>query len=264
MQTVAGVFHSPEAARKAAGELLLAGFVRDRLIVLYPGSNHQQIQSIPLSETEQPGVGGAIGGVLGAALGAAGGFELGVWGTALIPGVGPVVAVGVAAAALLGAGGLIAGVELGGAGDRKATGGVPADEVFFYEDALRQGRSVVIVLADSGDETHRAQALLAQMHAESIDAARQAWWIGLRGAEEEHYRALGHNFESDQEVYRAGFEAALRRECRGRSVEEAADCLKWWHPDTWDSEAFHHGFARGRQYLEARQMTTPDVAKSAR
>ena len=251
MQTVAGVFRSRTAACEGAGELLRAGFSRDRLNILFPGSSEQKIHSVPISDTEQPGVGGAIGGVLGAALGAAGGFELGVWGTALIPGVGPVVAAGIAGAALLGAGGLIAGVKLGGAGDRQSTEGVPADEIFFYEDALRQGRSVVILLADGGEEAQRAHETLMHTGAESIDAAREAWWIGLRDAEAEHYRALGHSFEEDQEVYRAGFEAALRHECRGKTMEEAADCLKWWHPKTWDTAAFRRGFERGRVYLEA-------------
>ncbi len=255
MQTVAGVFHSPEAARAAAGDLLLAGFSRDRLTLLYPGASHNQIHSMPVSDTEQPGVGAAFGGVLGGALGAAGGFELGVAATAMIPGIGPVVAVGIAAAAILGASGLIAGAELGGAGDRKTTEGVPADEVFFYEDALRQGRSVVILLAESDEEAARAHELLKHVNAESIDAAREAWWIGLQDAEAEHYRALGHNFEQDRDVYRAGFEAALRRECRAKNLDEAADCLKWWHPQTWDSEAFRRGFDRGRAFLEARQLS---------
>jgi len=89
-----------------------------------------------------------------------------------------------------------------------------------------------------------------------VNAAREAWWIGLRDAEAEHYHALGHDFEQDHEVYRAGFEAALRRECRGRSVEEAADCLKWWHPKTWDSQAFRRGYARGREYVELRESGT--------
>jgi CO/xanthine dehydrogenase Mo-binding subunit len=251
MQTVAGVFRSPDAALQAAGELLRAGFLRDQLSVLLPGASERQIHSAPTSDTEQPGMGGALGGVLGAALGAASGFEIGVWGTALIPGVGPILAAGAAAAALLGAGGLIAGAKLGSLGDRKATGGIPADEVFFYEDALRQGRSVVILLAEDPHQARRAYDALRRVGAESIDAARQAWWIGLRDAESEHYRALGHNFEQDQEVYRTGFEAALRRECRGQTIEDAADCLKWWHPQTWDSEAFRRGFERGRRYLES-------------
>jgi hypothetical protein len=165
-----------------------------------------------------------------------------------------VLAVGIAAAAVLGAGGLIAGAELGSAGDENTTEGVPADEIFFYEDAVRQGRSVVILLANDRGEARRARDLLAHTGAETIDAAREAWWIGLRDAEAEHYRALNRNFEQDQDLYRTGFEAALRRECRGRTVDQAADCLKWWHPKTWDSEAFRRGFERGREYLEAREQ----------
>lgn len=254
MRAVAGVFKSREAARSAAADILGAGFARDRVSVLFPGAGEGQIHSLASSETEQPGMGAAIGGVLGAALGAAGGFELAVGATALIPGVGPVLAAGIAGAAILGTGGLIAGAEWGGAAEEKSTPGLPSDEIFFYEDALRQGRSVVVLLADSEDEAQRGRDVLARVGAESIDAAREAWWIGLRDAEAEHYHALGHNFEQDQNSYRAGFEAALRRECQGKTVDEAADCLKWWHPDTWDSPAFRRGFERGRLYLET-QLT---------
>ena len=155
-----------------------------------------------------------------------------------------------AGAAILGAGGLISGVEMGSSAEEKTTTGLPSDEIFFYEDALRQGRSIVVLLADGEDETRRGHDTLAQHGAESIDAARQAWWIGLRDAEAEHYRALGHNFEQDQEIYRAGFESALRSECRGKTVDDAADCLKWWHPETWDSEPFRRGFERGVDHLK--------------
>ena len=48
----------------------------------------------------------------------------------------------------------------------------------------------------------RAREILAEAGAESLDAARRAWWIGLRDAESEHYRALGYNFEQDHELYR--------------------------------------------------------------
>lgn len=257
MQTVAGVFRSRGSAREAAFKLLRAGFSRDEINLLFPGATEEEIHSVPVSEAEQPGVGGAIGGVLGAALGAAGGFELGVGVTALIPGVGPVLAAGIAGAALLGAGGLVAGAEVGTIVDEKSTEGIPSDEVFFYEDALRQGRSLLILLVDSEEKAERGRAALEHAGAESIDAARQAWWIGLRDAEAEHYRVLGRNFESDQEVYRSGFESALRQECRGKSVEESADCLKWWYPDTWDSEPFRRGFARGMEYLGGRGWEAP-------
>jgi hypothetical protein len=249
MQTVTGVFRSREAARHGASELVGAGFAPETVNALFPGASDDELRSLPVSETEQPGMGAAIGGTVGAALGAAGGFELGLAATALVPGVGPVVAAGIAGAALLGAGGLFAGAELGGAAEERTTYGMPADELFFYEDALRQGRSLVVLQAESDEAADRARKLLTEAGAESIDAAREAWWIGLRSAEAEHYRTLGRSFEQDEQTYRAGFEAALRRECRGKTVDEAADCLKWWHPGVWDSEAFRRGYERGRAYL---------------
>jgi len=207
---------------------------------------------VPVSETEQPGVGKAIGGVVGAALGMAGGFELGVGITALIPGVGPVLAAGLAGMALVGAGGAALGAAAGSAADQNTTEGLPADEIFFYEDALRNGKSVIVVMGNGATEAERARELMAAAGAESLDAARRAWWIGLQDAEAEHYRALGYNFEHDHEIYRQGFEAALQRPVRGKSYDEAAAYLKANYPDVWESDAFRAGFARGRQYQDAR------------
>jgi len=257
METVAGVFRSREAARRAAAELRSAGFPPEQVNMLLPGASEEEVHSVPTSTTEQPGVGSAIGGVVGATLGAAGGFELGVGATALIPGVGPILAAGIAGAALLGAGGLFAGAELGGKADAQSTEGIPSDELFFYEDALRQGRSVVIAFVNDAKEKRSAEIAMQENDAESLDAARHSWWTGLQDAEKEHYESLGHNYEEDEGPYRQGFEAALRRECRGKTLEEASDCLKWWHPDTWDSKAFRDGFERGRVYWERRTDTLP-------
>jgi hypothetical protein len=54
----------------------------------------------------------------------------------------------------------------------------------------------------------------------------------------------------DEDVYRDGFTSALRRECRGKSIDEETDCLKWWYPDVWDSEPFQRGYERGRKYWQ--------------
>ncbi len=237
-------------AREATVALRRVGFSHEQVSLLSPRSSEAEIHAVPTSDSEQPGVGGAIGGMLGGALGVAGGLELGMAATALIPGIGPVLAFGLLGAALLGAGGAAGGIALGHAVDDKATEGIPSDEIFFYEDALRQGRSVVLVLAADDSEEQRAHKLLGDAGAESLDAARKDWWLGLRDDEEEHYRALGYNFELDEEVYRAGFESALRRECRGKSVDEETDCLKWWYPHVWDSEAFQRGYARGQKYWQ--------------
>jgi hypothetical protein len=252
METVAGVFRFYQTARDAAIALRRAGFSADQVNLLSPASSETEIHAVPTSDTESPGVGAAIGGMLGGALGVAGGIELGIAAAVLIPGVGPILAFGLAGAALFGAGGAVGGAALGNAADHKNNEGVPADEVFFYEDALRQGRSVILVLAADGSAQQRAHQLLADAGAESIDAARKDWWLGLRPAEQEHYRALGHNFELDEDVYRSGFHAALRRECRSGSIDEETDRLKWWYPEIWDSEPFQRGFERGWRYRQQR------------
>ena len=250
MKTAAGVFRLYQTARDAAGALRRAGFSENQVNLLSPASSEEEIHAVPTSDTEQPGVGGAIGGMLGGAIGVAGGLELGMAAAVLIPGVGPILAFGLAGAALLGAGGAVGGAALGNAADDRSNEGVPSDEIFFYEDAFRQGRSVLLVLAADHSEEQRAHKVLADAGAESLDAARKDWWLGLRDAEQEHYRALGHNFELDEDVYRAAFTSALRRECRGKSIDEETDCLKWWYPDVWDSEPFQRGYARGRKYWQ--------------
>jgi hypothetical protein len=252
MRAVAGVFQSREDAYRAFAELRRAGFDPDHINVLLPESTEREIHVLPVSESEQPGMGKTLGGVLGAALGMAGGFELGVGVTALIPGVGPVLAAGLAGMALVGAGGAALGAVAGGAADQNTTPGLPADEIFFYEDALRAGRSVIVVMANGATEAERVREIIATAGAESLDAARRAWWIGLRDAEAEHYRSLGYNFERDHELYREGFEAALRRPVRGKSYDDAAPYLKAEFPGVWESDPFRAGFERGRAYHEAR------------
>jgi len=252
MDTVAGVFQSKEAAQRAAADLNRAGIPPDSVRLLVPGASQKQVHSIPTSDTEQPGVGGAIGGAVGGALGIAGGFELGIAASTLIPGVGPVLAAGIAGAALLGLGGAAGGAALGSSADVKTTEGVPADEIFFYEDALRQGRSLVIALARDEGQAAAARQALAQAGAESLDVARESWWVGLRDAEAETYTAQGRNFEQDHVTYRAGFEAALRPEFRGKSYIQAMDNLGAAYRDIWNTEPFRHGFERGQAYFEGR------------
>ena len=197
-------FHSREDAQRGYAELRRAGYSPDDINLLAPGASEEQVHSVPVSATEQPGVGKAIGGVVGAALGMAGGFELGVGMTALVPGVGPVLAAGLAGMALLGAGGAFTGAALGSKADQDSTEGLPADEIFFYEDALRQGRTVIIVMANGATEAAaRPGNSRRERRGEPRRRPRGDWWIGLRNAESEHYRALGHNFENDHEVYRA-------------------------------------------------------------
>jgi hypothetical protein len=136
--------------------------------------------------------------------------------------------------------------------ENSTTDGLPGDELFIYEDALRQGRSVVIAM--TGDD-HQAQAVrgaLEEAGAESIDRAREMWWVGLRDVEKEAYAAevKGGNFDDDERYFRCGFEAAQHAGSRGKSYEACLTELGKRYPDMHERGAFRRGFARGHAYFD--------------
>jgi hypothetical protein len=250
MKNVAGIFNSRADAERAIETLRGLGIADDRLSLLTPGGTNVETEAeVPTTETEQPGMGKALGATVGGAIGAAGGLGLGsIIATSLIPGVGPVLAVGMIGAALVGAGGATAGSKAGEAMEDNIAPELPHDELYVYEDALRQGKSVVIAAADDGEQADHAHTVLASAGAESIDAARESWWVGLRDDEEAEYAGQGGDFKQDEPVYRRGFEAALHPRTRGRAYTDASDGLRENHADVYEQSAFRRGYERGQSY----------------
>jgi hypothetical protein len=250
MSTVAGIFNSRADAESAVGALEGAGFGEDRISLLTPGASQSQLDDVPTTETEQPGMGKALGGTVGGALGIAGGLQLGAAAASLfLPGVGPIIAAGIGAA-VLGAGGLATGAAVGGSLEDSMARGLPHDEMFVYEDALRRGRTVVIVVAEDDARGDTARGIISQAGAESVDAAREEWWVGLRDGEEAEYTVDGGDFSVEEPVYRRGFEAALHPSGRGRSYDEDAARLRECYGGECEESAFRHGYERGRRYHE--------------
>jgi len=250
MQTVVGIFTSQAAAERAAERLCSLGIAREQINFLIPGASQAQLEHVPTSDTEQPGMGAAIGGVVGGAIGASGLMSTAVL-TTLIPGVGPIAAVGLVSLALVGLlGGALVGATAGGALENALSDGLPKDELLVYEDALRQGRSVLIVATEDATHAEAARLELLQAGAESLDAARDAWWVGLREAEAETYTAQGRDFTADEAVYRRGFEAALRADIAGKAYTVVVGYLRGHYPDVYSSAAFQSGYARGQAYYE--------------
>lgn len=237
METVAGIFRSRADAEKAVQQLHSSGVRNDRIALLAPNESAQDIDDqVVVSDTEQPGMGQAMGGTVGGAMGAAGGATLGAAAASLlVPGVGPVIAGTILGAAILGVGGAAAGVAAGEAMEESLVEGLPRDEVYVYEDALNHGRSVVIAFAETEEAEDAARNVMNAAGAETVDAAREDWWVGLRDAEEEHYTSTGGRFQTDEVNYRRGFEAAL---ATGETAG-AADA---------EDEAYQRGYARGRDY----------------
>jgi hypothetical protein len=200
MHSVAGVFARRADADRAVRVLEAIGVPRDRITLLVPGDDASRV---PTDEGEAPGMGTALGAVVGGATGAALGVPLGAAMTLMVPGVGAVVAVGLIGAALLGAGGAAVGATL----EESLQTGLPRDELFVYEDALRRGHSVVIALIEDETLAETARRMLAGAWAQTVDAARERWWLGLRGVEQERYREGADAFQRDEGLYRSGFEA---------------------------------------------------------
>jgi hypothetical protein len=227
-----------------------AGVTCDKINVLTPASSEQQIASVPISETEQPGMGAAVGSLVGGALGSAGGFGAGAAvASLLVPGVGPVLVGGLVGAGLLGLGGATGGAAAGEALE-DSIAGLPRDELFVYEDALRRGRTVLIAHVDDNIDAEGVRKGLLEAGAETIDAAREKWWIGLRSAEQEEYSGEGGDFHFDESYYRKGFEAAQSPGVRGKAYEEALDFLTRRYELTARHEAFRKGYERGKRYRD--------------
>jgi hypothetical protein len=146
----------------------------------------------------------------------------------------------------------------GGALEDATTEGLPEDELFVYEDALRRGRSVVMAFPnDQAAAASAVRGIFKKNNAETVDAAREQWWIGLRSAEKEHYSATGRNFSQDEKFYRLGFEAALRVSSRYREYDQILsemtselEALQDRYPNVNVEEPFRRGYDRGRHYCE--------------
>jgi hypothetical protein len=256
MEAVSGVFTTRTAAERVVQEAASAGVPADKVTLLTPGSVDRidkEMPSVPTDSTEQPGMGKAIGALMGGGVGLTGGALL----IALVPGVGPITAIGLLGAAIAGAAGATVGATVGDKMEKASIEGLPEDEIFVYEDALRQGRSVVVALAENEESASRLRELMKTEGAESVDAAREQWWIGLRSAEESHYSKSGKNFANDERFYRLGFQAALHSKTRcmefdqvSAAMNAALEDVQRQHPGVDVEEAFTRGYQRGRDYYQ--------------
>ena len=266
MEAISGVFKTRARAEAVVQQARKAGIAADKITLLIPGTVDQvsnEMREVPTDAAEQPGMGKAVGALAGGAVGFTGGAVL----MALIPGVGPVTAIGLLGAAIAGAAGATIGATAGDSAEKATIQGLPEDEIFVYEDALRQGRSVVIVMVEHEGSASLLRELLKTQGAESVDAAREQWWIGLRSAEESHYTKSGHSFSEDEEYFRAGFEAALHARTRCMEFDQVSaemdavlEDLQRQHPGAKVEGPFTQGYRRGREYYQRRCDETSKAA----
>jgi hypothetical protein len=254
MQIVTGVFSSRDNAEKAARQLRSLGIPEKRIGIVTPGSSTEQLEAgVPVTDTEEPGMGRAMGAAVGGAMGAAGGATLGLAAATLaVPGIGPVIAFGMVGAALLGVVGAAAGSAVGDTLEEELGEGIPHEDVYLYEDTLRHGRSILIAYVEEGEQAEKAAKAMHNAGAEDLDALRENWWQELRDEERAHYRG---DFDRDEPSYRRGYLAALHPKRRGKAYSDVEDELRTAYAGTVLDTPFQSGYERGLAYRPRRVET---------
>lgn len=247
MQAVTGVFRTHDNAENAVNQLRSLGIPEKRIGIVRPGSTPERLEAgVPVTDTEDPGMGRAMGAAVGGAMGAAGGATAGLAVASLaIPGIGPLLAFGMVGAALLGVVGAAAGSAVGDSVEEGLGEGIPHEDIYVYEDALRQGHTVLIVYADEGDQADKAAEVMRDAGAEDLDTLRENWWQERRDDERTHY---GDKFDEDETSYRRGYTAALHPQRRGRAYSDVEDQLRTEYANTVLDLPFQRGYERGQSY----------------
>lgn len=180
MQSVVGIFRTRKGAEQAVRGLVNRGIPRDGIILLSAEagkgseSAKENLEKVPTTDAEADGMGAVMGALMGGGVGAGAGLAGGsAVASLLVPGVGTVFAIGLGAAAVLGLGGAAAGAKLGETAEHAMDIGVPKDDVFFYRELLRRGRSVVIASLEDDDLASAAIDAFREQGGEDVEAARK-------------------------------------------------------------------------------------------
>ncbi len=159
-----GVFANRFDAQKAINELKATGFPMDKLSVIGPDTNPEEVEAAAnnLGDTENQGDQAARAGTIsGGALGGLAGVLTGI-AILTIPGLGPVVAGGAAANALATTlAGTAVGATAGGLVGGMSSLAIPELKAQAYKDWLSRGAYLVMV-EGSEDDIGGAETILSR------------------------------------------------------------------------------------------------------
>jgi len=158
VETAIGVFASRDCAEDAVKDLLRLGVPEEAIVFL------------TRAESEAKTTGKEVGATVGGFVGGAAALSAGVATATLmfVPGIGQVFALGFGATALLGLVGAGAGVAVGRAiSDTAPAQPTPdekcSDDVTFFHEVLKQGRSLVVVRTESAEIAKKASYTLDRL-----------------------------------------------------------------------------------------------------
>jgi hypothetical protein len=205
MKTVIGLFDDFEGARRAVAALLERGHARADISLIAHDTartadvaqeDYQSDAPIADAAGDKAGTGAAIGAGVGGLVG----FLAGA-GALVLPGIGPVLAVGPLLAGLAGAG---VGAGIGGLVGTLAQAGVPQHDAEFYAEAVRRGGTLVVVRANDG-EFREVAGVLEGYGAIDVDERRsQLVASGYAGFREDVGAMTEDDLAAQRERFRTG------------------------------------------------------------
>jgi uncharacterized protein (TIGR02271 family) len=201
-RTVVGLFYERQQAERAIQQLKAAGFREDQIGVLMQDKDSgQQLAESTGTKVSETAASGAIGGgVAGGVLGL-----LASIGALAIPGIGPIVAGGVLASTLAGAG---IGAAAGGLLGALVGMGVPEEDAKYFEEGVRAGG--ILVTVEAGSRREEARQILVGSGADLEPVSRTAN-AGSDTSDSQRVELREEELRAEKERVQAG-EVRVRKE----------------------------------------------------
>lgn len=158
---IIGVFYESHQAQEAVEELRGLGFTEEQIGIAYRSAASSDPDQTPPPHTTYADEGALAGGIAGAGLG--GLWAIGI-AVGILPALGTAIAGGILASLLLST---AVGAVTGGVVGALLGVGIPEDEVRYYEEQFRAGRTLVTVR--SADRLAEAQEVFQRHGAYNID-----------------------------------------------------------------------------------------------
>lgn len=140
--TTVGVFETRAAAERAVADLRAAGYRDDQIGLVAKDERGKTVRTDGAGEANNAGEGAVIGAAAGAGAMALGSLAVSF---GVIPVIGPILAVGPIAAALISG---AAGAAAGGVAGALIGWGIPEEDARYYEEEVKAGRYLVTVTGD--------------------------------------------------------------------------------------------------------------------
>jgi uncharacterized protein (TIGR02271 family) len=144
-RTVVAVFDSRDQAECAVQGLKRSGLGDNDIGMAMPAEGKSDVEHRDLTQGQDKGSKAGEGAATGAVTGGLLGGILGAAASLIIPGVGPIIALGTLGSALAGA---AAGAVGGGLLGALVGEGIPEEEARYYDEQFRTGRIIVTARAD--------------------------------------------------------------------------------------------------------------------